>query len=142
MHNVRANGVEGPPEPYAPHYPAAEAPSPNVWVLPAYDACGGGASSPIAPGAAQMVREPAAPVATGPAAPVAVHVAAAPAAPAQVAVAAAPAAPAALAPPAPVPEMASPWTAVLDPSSGATYYYNSETGETSWTPPPSQANLC
>ena len=34
------------------------------------------------------------------------------------------------------PQAASPWTAQVDPGSGATYYLNSQTGESSWTPPP------
>jgi len=43
-------------------------------------------------------------------------------------------------PPPPPPELAppslpDPWTAVVDPGSGRTYYYNSKTGETQWTMP-------
>ena len=40
---------------YAPIYPAAPEASPNVFVLPAYDASGGGAPA-VAPGSAQMDR--------------------------------------------------------------------------------------
>ena len=41
-------------------------------------------------------------------------------------------------PPAGLPEVTvapPPWTAMQDPTSGATYYYNAETGEASWTGP-------
>ena len=49
------HNVGGVPEDYAPIYPAAPEASPNVFVLPAYDASGGGAPA-VAPGSAQMDR--------------------------------------------------------------------------------------
>ena len=33
------------------------------------------------------------------------------------------------------PALPSPWTTAVDPSSGRTYYYHQQTGETSWSPP-------
>ena len=48
------HNVGGVPD-YAPLYPAAPEASPNVFVLPAYDASGGGAPA-VAPGSAQMDR--------------------------------------------------------------------------------------
>ena len=48
------HNVGGVPD-YAPIYPAAPEASPNVFVLPAYDASGGGTPA-VAPGSAQMDR--------------------------------------------------------------------------------------
>ena len=48
------HNVGGVPD-YAPLYPAAPEASPNVFVLPAYDASGGGTPA-VAPGSAQMDR--------------------------------------------------------------------------------------
>lgn len=48
---------------------------------------------------------------------------------------AAAAAPAAPVPPPPVPAAPTAWKQATDPTSGAPYWYNEQTGESSWTPP-------